>query len=79
MKSSPHPNEIGKLYSLFNSEILDICTEIPHCVDSTSYRSPACVGFLHVKFPAKNYYWVGTLPGKITYVNKPMNRCFSEN
>ena len=49
----PHPNEIGKLYDLFNSEILDICTEIPHGVDSTSYQSPACVDFLRAKFPAQ--------------------------
>ena len=72
----PHSNEIEKIHNLFDSGILDIYTEIPHGVDSTSYQSPACVGFLRVKFPAQNYYRVGTLPGKITYVNKPMNRCF---
>ena len=69
-------SEIGDLYNLVNSGILGICTEIPHGVDPTSYQSPACVGFLRVKFPAKNYYRVGTLPSKITYVNKPTNRCF---
>ena len=46
MNSIPHHrNGIGKLYNLFNSEILDIYTEIPHGVDCTLYQSPACVGF----------------------------------
>ena len=71
-----HPNAIGKLYNLFNSEILDICTEIPHGMDSTSYQGLACVVFLRKKFPAQNYYRGDTLLGKIMYVNKSMNRCF---
>ena len=74
----PHLNKIGKLYNLFNSEILDISSKIPHCGDSTSYQSPACVDFLRVNFPTQNCYRDVTLLGKIMYVNKPMNRCFSK-
>ena len=68
----PHLKGIGKLYSLFNSEILDVSTKIPHGVDSTSYKSPACVDFLRAHFPTQNCYRACTLLGK-NYVCKQAN------
>ena len=56
----PHPNGIGILYNLFNSEIPDISTKIPHGVDSTSYQSLAGVDFLRANFPTQNCYRAGT-------------------